>query len=57
MQNYPPYWLSEATERLQDGDGKELNIADVIAPLRHLVNVPTTLPHHEHDALITRSFW
>jgi len=43
MQYYPPYWLDETTKRFQDGDGQELNATDIIAPLRHLVNIPATL--------------
>jgi len=52
MQNHPPYWLDETTERFQDGDGEELNATGDIAPLRHLVNVPATSPHTHHNAFI-----
>ena len=42
MQYHAPYRLYETSERLQDGDGDELDFGGRVAPLRHLVNVAAT---------------
>jgi len=42
VQYHAPYRLYETSERLQDGDGDELDFGGGVAPLRHLVNVAAT---------------
>jgi len=56
VKNHPPYWLDETPERLQDGDGQELNaVGGDIAPLRHLVNVSaTSTPTQQTNKRIAR---